>query len=402
MSTTAHALHPDLPRGRALGVLSVELHQVHFHAPADDERPAVDVCVPLDRLTLHVGGAGDRLLFLGDPQQPAWSLYTDDFALLDDPVLQTHPALLDAVRAVKRHRRRGPLAAVVTVLGLVALLAGAWQAKVLVADVVADQVPAAWEQQLGDLVYAQYVAQHPPLVDPALQHALDTLAAPLLSQLHDLRYPLHLHIVPDSQLNAFALPGGHVVLNSQVVLEAASAGEVLGVLGHEVAHVTHRHSIRAIVNAVGGFALFQLILGDVSGVLAVLHDAGPQLLAQQFSRDQEREADDAGLDYLLAAGVDPHGLPKFFERIEQRAATGPLAKVEEQLSFLSTHPQTAERIAHLNARIDQNGQRTYKPWTDEFAVLQRTLRVAMAHSQVAVDMPPGVTPAAAGTGTQAP
>lgn len=388
MSHDAQVLHPSLPRGRAPGQMEVGSLDVRVQIPAEGEAPSSEVRLPLEGLRIHLGGAGDRLIFLQHARLPEWTVYTRDFTILADPGLLSVPDVAAQIAVIRSRRRTGPLWILAAVVAVVAVLGAAWAAKSAVAGRLAEEVPPTWEQKLGDLVYAQHVVSHPPLTDPKLQAALDHFAGHLERAALDKRYPLHFHVVAESQLNAFALPGGHVILNSQVVLEAESAGEVLGVLGHELAHVTHRHAIRAILNAVGGFVLFQFLLGDVSGVFAVLQDAGPQLLAQQFSRDQERDADDAGLDYLLAAGVDPRGLPRFFERIEMKAAEGPLAKIEEKLQFLSTHPQTAERIAHLNQRIDQLGKRTYKDRDPEFRVLQQLLRAALAEGRTAPVAPP--------------
>ncbi|MSQ84015.1 MAG: M48 family metallopeptidase [Myxococcales bacterium] len=396
MELPGHAMHPTLDRGRQSGVLHTSILAIRFVSEGVTRE------LPLDGLTIKLAGAGERLVYFQHPNHPQWTLYTDQHSVLADPQLASSPALVAQIAAIRKRKRRGPLLAVAALVVLIALVVAAWQAKSLVALHMAEQVPVQWETKLGDVVFAQYSFTHPPLADVALQKAVERFAGHLTVAIDDLRYPLQFHVVADSKLNAFALPGGHVVLNSQVILEAESAGEVLGVLGHEVAHVTQRHGIVSLLDAIGGFVFFQLLIGDLTGVLAVMQDLGPQLLAQSYSRDHERQADDVGFNYLLTANIDPQGLPRFLVRAEQKSSGGPFAKVQEELSFLSTHPATAERVAHLRGRIDAGGKRAYKDLTSEFAQLQTLLRAALASGKTVESGAKTVSPNGKNTDAAAP
>ncbi len=140
-----------------------------------------------------------------------------------------------------------------------------------------------------------------------------------------------------------------------MLLAADSPEEVLGVLAHELAHVTRQHGVRGIVQGLGLYATVSLFLGDVSGVAAILVNNAPFLLTQKFSRDHEREADEVGFRSLEAAGIDPRGMISFFEKLRQEEAKlkaqVPGGAALDALGFLSTHPATAERARHLEALL---------------------------------------------------
>src|SRR5690606_38514769 len=159
-------------------------------------------------------------------------------------------------------------------------------------------------------------------------------------------------------------PGGYIVLNAGLILEADSASELLGVLAHEITHVREQHGVRGLIQAAGNFAVIQALFGDVSGVLATVAGAAPLLLNQSYSRGFETQADVQGLELLEKAGIDPHGLVTFFEKlIEQEKKR--LAEIEDAdtrdlvsgaMDFLSSHPATEKRIEALKERIKDSPQ----------------------------------------------
>jgi predicted Zn-dependent protease len=160
--------------------------------------------------------------------------------------------------------------------------------------------------------------------------------------------------VEDTTLNAFAMPGGNVVIHSGLLLAADRSEEVAGVLAHEIAHVTQRHGFRSIISSLGLYQVLQLFIGDATGLLAVLANNSAFLIDRKFSRDFEREADNTGWEYLMRANIEPTGMIDFFKKVqieekkqlEQLHAQG----ADKVLSFISTHPGTDERISSLEAR----------------------------------------------------
>ena len=124
--------------------------------------------------------------------------------------------------------------------------------------------------------------------------------------------------------------------------------------------------MRKIVEAAGLMIVIQAVVGDVSGLLAAAKEASEVLLRQKFSRDFEREADDQGWNYLLAAQIDPRGMIEFFETMKKELASNPaLAAADKTLSVLNTHPATDERIERLEAKWKNVANKgAFKPIAD--------------------------------------
>ncbi|MXW02287.1 MAG: M48 family metallopeptidase [Holophagales bacterium] len=136
--------------------------------------------------------------------------------------------------------------------------------------------------------------------------------------------------------NAFALPGGTVVVTDELVEFAEHDEEIIAVLAHELGHVEGRHVLRSMAQRSTLLALWTAVTGDVS--LAALSVLGPdQLIAQSYSRDFERAADEFAADYLLRAGVSPTRLGDILERLERESGTGSFP------TWLSSHPAAADR-----------------------------------------------------------
>lgn len=143
--------------------------------------------------------------------------------------------------------------------------------------------------------------------------------------------------------NAFALPDGSVVLTDELVgLAGTDDAMILGVLAHEIGHVEHEHSLRQLYRAAGLAGLVMLIAGDVGSAMEDILAQGGGLLALSHSREAEREADRHSVDLMLAAGMDPLAIGRFFERIEALTGSGGGAA-----DMLATHPATAQRRAEI-------------------------------------------------------
>ena len=153
-------------------------------------------------------------------------------------------------------------------------------------------------------------------------------------------------------VNAFALPGGYIFVNYGLIEKAATPEEVAGVLAHEIQHVLKRHGLKNVVGRAGLGLILGLLLGDLEGLGGLIIGASSELAALSFSREQEEEADALGLELLYAANIDPSGLPSFFEKLSAEQES----KGTALPSFLSTHPDTTERIRVLTAEIESRGQ----------------------------------------------
>jgi predicted Zn-dependent protease len=295
------------------------------------------------------------------------------------------PAIDDALRSfVRRHKhalRWGCLAA--ALLALVLLAAAAWglfRGAVHLKDMVKDSVagklpdirlPLEWEQPLGDSALAQLRGQHQFVTDRQLLDPLHRLAAPLFAVPTNASDRFTLFVTESKEVNAFALPGGSIVLHRGLLERARSAEEIQGVLAHEMAHVRKRHGVLQLAKNLGMSLALQQLQGGGSRVLdALIRDSG-QLLSLKFSRDHERAADDLGWELLQQARINPQGMMNFFAGLQAAAATG----TAPVIPLLSTHPAPQERIDRLRQKATTLRPDVYQSHTQAFAELQAGLGI---------------------------
>ncbi len=216
-------------------------------------------------------------------------------------------------------------------------------------------VPVQTEIDLGRRLAAQVESEHRVLRDPRIQRYVRFLAQPLIERAWLDRPGIDYRVTvlddPD-QVNAFALPGGPTYVFTGLMLLAGDEAELAGVLAHELGHVVARHSAEQLAANLGLQVVAAIALGeDPEQLAAAAADLTAGGVMARFSRDDEREADDLGLRYVIAAGYDPRGMVRMFQRLQsvERGSPGPLG------GLLATHPATAERIERLQRRIDRAG-----------------------------------------------
>ncbi|MGC3958676.1 MAG: M48 family metallopeptidase [Verrucomicrobiota bacterium] len=382
------AFHPDLPNGRASGEVLISFTTVQFRSDKGD------FDLPADGLKIELGGANDRLIFFSHPTHPKVTIHTADHGILNHPMLVNNPAFT-AQRKKVRAKKRIAWAVLLGVIGSVmALLLGLFLARDNMVRTAAKAIPVDWEIAAGEKLFEQIVATRRLVTDTNINAQLKQITDPLLAGIKDNRYPLKFHIVEDATLNAFAMPGGNVVIHSGLLMAADSPEEVAGVLGHEIAHVTQRHSIRSIISSAGLFLVIQTMVGDVSGIVAVLANNSAFLLDRKFSRDFERESDNHGWDYLLAANIKPEGMIVFFKKMEAEVKRL-REKMKEATSIdidpgalevLSTHPATDERMKNLQAKWDKLAKKTgYRTFDLNYTAFKDSLRAKLHSAETETD-----------------
>jgi len=187
------------------------------------------------------------------------------------------------------------------------------------------------------------------VTDPQRQYRLagigDRVASS--SDRQDLVY--RFKIIKDDELNAFAIPGGFIYVNSGL-MDAATDDELAGVLAHEIGHIACRHSVKKLQADLG----YQLIMGIVFGLsgqntMGRAMDIVFGLTSLGYSRKDEFLADKLAVRYAKRAGFNPYGIVTFFEKLKAEAQNkGP----DFNLVFLSSHPPIAERIKNVQLEID--------------------------------------------------
>ncbi len=263
---------------------------------------------------------------------------------------------LPQTQSLKSKQRKGGAARAVgwSLLGLLVLsplllLALFFTQADRIAGWVADQIPIEEETKLGQSSFESMKGGLKLQDSGAAFDAVQTIGKRLTQ---GSKYSYEFHVVQDDTLNAFALPGGIVVVHTGLISKTKRPEELAGVLAHEVQHVEQRHSLEGMVKSLGLRAVWALVTGDLGGTLA--GEAALQLTSLKFSRDAETEADDKGFDTLVKQGIDPSGMPDFFKIMSEQAADAPAA-------FISTHPLSEDRQEALAERVERLEKNEFKP-----------------------------------------
>ncbi len=240
----------------------------------------------------------------------------------------------------------------------------------------------AEERKLGERVLAQVRREFRVLDDPYLTRYLREVGGRVARGMPDLAFEPRFHLVLDSRVNAFAVPGGHVFVTSQTVLACQDESELAGVLAHEVAHVAARHIAHRVEKAakvnLGALAavLASVFLGSpkAGAALGTFALAGAQAKMLQYSREDEEDADRRAVRALVKAGYDPWGIVRFMETIRRQSPVP-----DGVPAYLFTHPLPANREAYLAAMID--GRPPDRPSGPPEGLWRAQARVLVAESR---------------------
>jgi predicted Zn-dependent protease len=206
------------------------------------------------------------------------------------------------------------------------------------------------EWQLGQQMAAQVAQQVRFNNDPALNAYVRMVGERLHRATPLADRPFYFHVVEDPSVNAFAIPGGHIYVNTGLIAQADRANMLASVMAHEISHVVARHVIKQAEQQQAIGALGSILLGQNPGALQ-------QLVAQivaggamaRFSRADEKQADDMGLELMASAGYDPRGMLDMFQKLlaMDRGGDGSVQR------FFADHPGTQDRINDIEGRLER-------------------------------------------------
>ena len=210
------------------------------------------------------------------------------------------------------------------------------------------------EKDLGAQYSQQINSQLPIVQDPEVNRYINVLGdsiAQLTARGGELDWKFY--VVNSSEVNAFAVPGGYIYVNRGLIDRAKNLSELAGVLGHEIGHVVKRHSIKQMQQQQGAQVGVTLgcVLLNVCGTgiaQAGINVAGSAIFAK-FSRDDETQADEVGIENVVRAGISPKGIPEMFQILLDERQSNPGA-VE---LWFGTHPTEEGRIADTQAIINK-------------------------------------------------
>jgi hypothetical protein len=219
--------------------------------------------------------------------------------------------------------------------------------------------------QLGREAAAQVVRQVQVVRDPELQQYVDTIGRRLASTPEAGKFPYEFTLINDPSINAFALPGGPIFINTGLIRAADNEAQLAGVMAHEIAHVALRHAtsqaskanILQLPAAIAGAVIGQGSMGAQLGQLGL--GLGLNALVMRYSRSAENEADALGARMMARAGYNPLEMARFFEKLEAEGGS-------RAPEFLSSHPNPGNRVKNVQAEIQTFPRAEYTAGTGQF------------------------------------
>jgi Zn-dependent protease with chaperone function len=157
-------------------------------------------------------------------------------------------------------------------------------------------------------------------------------------------FKLLFRAMPEAGPNAFALPGGTMVMTDELIREFPNEDVIAGILGHEIGHVVEEHGLRRLYRSLGSYVLIALLAGETGPMLEDILLEGNALMSLSYSRAQESAADEFGLTLSHRAGFDPAGLKVFFERLGM--------EIGDDVQWMSTHPSHSNRVEAIERYIN--------------------------------------------------
>jgi Zn-dependent protease with chaperone function len=314
---------------------------------------------PFNDLRIEADAEDREKIFFRHPRYSNWEIYTYSGEVLDDRNLLYRMNLRDQIQSLRRLREGVPkhTIAVFAVLGSIILaLFICWLANDWIISYIVSQLPTQWEADLGKDIMAEKRKQVDFSTDPDRTNYVNAVAQRLVQALPKKSGPYRFYVVEDSRVNAFALPGGNVIVLDGLLNFIDTPEELAGALAHEIAHVTQRHILKRAAASIGPVFAIRYFSGRDSALSAIVA-TGAFMGHQRYGRANETEADEIGVDYLVKAGINPEGLIRFFRKLR-----GMEGSIDPDMEMFSDHPATSARIEHLEEKLRTIKHANYKPF----------------------------------------
>ena len=306
-------------------------------------------------LTLSLGGNNDNLVFINNFQSQESSLYFEASSK-NIKHLSQFELLANQSKKIRTQKTKGLKISFSIAAAFLVIVIGLIYFRGPIAEKLSFFIPFPAEQKIASQIFK------PKLTEKQKNTValLNQLTSKLVVDPKIWPYPFTFHISSEATPNAYATIGGHIFIHRGLITSVTNATDLLGVIAHEMIHVQKRHVVKSIVQAVGVYSLLAFLVGDVSGIAAVLVDQGGPLLSLSYSRDLEDEADKIGMDLLVANEIDPSGLANsldviygYHKKLIDQAPGGEVLEKLQKIEILSSHPEIEKRIVNLRKQADR-------------------------------------------------
>lgn len=318
----------------------------HFHLRFESEPATFEI--PYEELKLHLEEGDEPALIFEHTKGSGWVIRTLDFDVTKNHAFtKNHLRLQWKQLAGQKTLHRALIASVAFIVCFLLIgLAISWMGGKMVRHAV-NQISPEKEKKLGDEVYAEYKRRLPGWDDPAAMARVQAAYRALQKGLPNTNLIIEFHIIDQQLPNAGSLPG-HIFINRGLFDLISTPEDLAGVLAHELGHIHQKHAFRLIVAQAGPAFVLKTYFGKSDSLLTGIVQNSQLAVGRTFSQEYEREADDEGWKYLVAANINPHGLIDMLEKFQN---------LEENLHIergtFASHPATIDRIKRLEARWDK-------------------------------------------------
>ncbi len=213
-----------------------------------------------------------------------------------------------------------------------------------------EKLTKSADEKINELFLEVFIKDNNELKDSTLSAPIDSILTRICDRNQINRKDIQLHVIESSDVNAFALPGGHLIVFTGLIDFVENESELAGVMGHEIAHIELDHVMKKMGKEIGLSVIINMTAGGGNG--EVIREALKTLTSTAFDRELEKDADIMSVEYLSKANIDYKGMSAFMNR---------LAKEKENLgdhvTILSTHPASDDRAKYI---LEQGKKRRYE------------------------------------------
>ena len=240
---------------------------------------------------------------------------------------------------------RNPLAVVSSIVGVFMLLCIAAYFLLVpnISDLLSKTVPVRWEVELGDKMAGG-------MIEESKEDKVKSMMLDSFFVMMDVpsKYPIKMHFINDSVVNAFAMPGGNIVIYKGLFDKIQTYESLAGLIGHEFTHVEFKHSLKTIFRSLSSYILLAALFGDLTGLAGIVVENANSIQNLSYSRKFEEEADANAVQILLDRKISLSGMLDLFKVFLNEGKKG-LAVPK----FLNTHPVTESRIEFVKSNMGQ-------------------------------------------------
>ena len=370
--------HSELPNKRASATFEVDQDRELITATANGGR---EFTLDLDEVQLELAGATGKMLFIR-------SLKDDTIFFSEDPsllvALRETSLRSDIEKVVAQRNKSNQMGWLMwggLFAGVIVVALGLFASIQTLSGRLVGFIPIEVDVKLGEFVGESMDKEGPEVKEDVIVQPVQQMVDKLTANIEE-EWNFDVHVIDADIQNAYALPGGYIVVYTGLIEDTERPEQLAGVLAHEISHVTQRHGMSRILEAAGVAIMIDLALGNMEGIIAFGAEIFSASAVNAYSRDAETDADVEGLKLMVDASIDPTGMVEFFQIMEQE---------EDELTemipmWMRSHPEHEERIVVLQAKIGALPMKDYPPLDMNWDAVKAELGVEPEDSNEKTDL----------------